>query len=587
MARISGGVNLQSLENIKFCDALRFQSPTTKGEDTSMGRHRIHILSRHEGYASFLVYTSAGFYLWMWLLAISGCGDGWPSPSSVAYAFANQRGYDVTTRLPSCFQLKPEQSCVHEQSKDISRADEDMRDRRSCLMSILMGTCSAIYADVADAVDAERHSQFIVSNSEDTSIGSTNQPVIVTLPMEPASGGTFCIRCTLFASGNDDTSTTSLLGNLLNVPLETSFQLYRAIIDTGSPYLVLPSSGLETNLLSNDGHSRFSLAHVIQSFGTLFPSNNDGGSLGLLTSSEYQPTKEVYGSVTGQINWKLANYMFRDPRLQINTKTAAGLVGVLDDALTNEATGRGVLEPYALLGLIKQNNPQRRDRFPDPRPTFFEQECIIASTFDGRSESQVKSFCVNGPMEELTLSTGSLIDREDKVMPLVDLRPYGDFVDHYAVLVDSITIDGIEISARSLKEVSGSTVERPIVAVFDTGLTGCLLKSPMWGLVQSIMLKDAKERPTETIQQYRFQSVDVFVKEASRKGQSAKLKSMCKIGSSVDFDPRWFYVDPIELDWFDDEVTSPYVIVLGQTFMRRGALTIDMDERISRFQYDC
>jgi hypothetical protein len=190
-------------------------------------------------------------------------------------------------------------------------------------------------------------------------------------------------------------------------------------------------------------------------------------------------------------------------------------------------------------------------------------------------------------MKELTLSTGSLIDREDKVMPLVDLRPYGDFVDHYAVLVDSITIDGIEISARSLKEVSGSTVERPIVAVFDTGLTGCLLKSPMWGLVQSIMLKDAKERPTETIQQYRFQSVDVFVKEASRKGQSAKLKSMCKIGSSVDFDPRWFYVDPIELDWFDDEVTSPYVIVLGQTFMRRGALTIDMDERISRFQYDC
>ena len=46
---------------------------------------------------------------------------------------------------------------------------------------------------------------------------------------------------------------------------------------------------------------------------------------------------------------------------------------------------------------------------------------------------------------------------------------------------------------------------------------------------------------------------------------------------------RRFYVQPIDLDWFDGEQYSPYVIVLGQTFLARGALTIDMNERMATF----
>ena len=39
----------------------------------------------------------------------------------------------------------------------------------------------------------------------------------------------------------------------------------------------------------------------------------------------------------------------------------------------------------------------------------------------------------------------------------------------------------------------------------------------------------------------------------------------------------------LDLDWFDDEQNSPYVIVLGQTLLNQGALTIDLDTRVATF----
>ena len=59
---------------------------------------------------------------------------------------------------------------------------------------------------------------------------------------------------------------------------------------------------------------------------------------------------------------------------------------------------------------------------------------------------------------------------------------------------------------------------------------------------------------------------------------------VCNMTSNVEDDPRKFYVDPIDLDWFDDETTAPYVIILGQTFLSQGALTIDLDKRLLTFQ---
>lgn len=460
-------------------------------------------------------------------------------------------------------------------------------DRRACLASLTFGASALIKSGAASAKESVSRFDLLTTltplpkrDNLQPDDGIINvEPTTITLPLEPASGGTFCVRFTVLASENASKRARNL---------EDSLRLYRAIVDTGSPYLVLPSFGPETKKRRFLEWTNTASASA---------STQEMEDSPWLSSSEYPPTEEIYGAVKGQINWKLSRYNFRDPRLQIRTNNsgdsqylsnlshsdmpnAPGVVGVLDDALTNEATGGGMIQPYALLGLIQNSNPNAdKNRFPDPRPSFLEQEFITADHDDttaANEECQIKSFSINGPLRELTLSTQPMIPVTEPAMPLVDLRTVGDFVDHYAVVVDSISFDGISVSSRSLKDFSGSLIDRPIVAVFDTGLTGCLMIRPFWDVMQKYM--GAKG----AINSEEFRSVSLSLRGSKKQKQSSDSSVVCNIRSSLEEDPR-FYVQPIDLDWFDDEQYSPYIIVLGQTFLSQGALTIDMDERVATF----
>mmetsp|Transcript_22340 Transcript_22340/g.33762 ORF Transcript_22340/g.33762 Transcript_22340/m.33762 type:complete len:296 (+) Transcript_22340:143-1030(+) len=294
----------------------------------------------------------------------------------------------------------------------------------------------------------------------------------------------------------------------------------------------------------------------------------------MFANSRYPPTEEVYGAVKGNTNWKEARYMFRDDRLQIITQSTA-TIGVLYDALTDEATGGGDIEAFALLGLIQNNNPNRQARFPDPRPSFLEQECIISNdTDDAIMLNQIKSFSIDGPARKLSLSAQSLIPYKATVMKLVDLRTVGDFADHYAVLVDSISFDDVTVSSKDLQTIYGG-IERPIVAVFDTGLTGCLLIRNFADTLQKHMAMEGK---SGTVEQISSVSMTLQGGIHNRRVRS----SVCNIDSSIQNDPR-FYIQPIDLDWFDEIPYSPYIVVLGQTFLRQGTLTIDINDRIATF----
>lgn len=280
----------------------------------------------------------------------------------------------------------------------------------------------------------------------------------------------------------------------------------------------------------------------------------------------------------GEVHWKLSRYAFRDPLIHTNsnsdgkgqssirpplyTTDAFGVVGVLDDALTNEATGGGMIESYALLGLIRNNNPNAdRNRFPEPRPSFLDQESLSAGMKD-HNEYQIKSFCINGPRREMKFSTQAMIPAAEPALRLVDLRPYGDFVDHYAVVVNTMTLDDVTVTSKSL--------QRPIVAVFDSGLTGCLLIRQFWDVIQAGNASKI------------IRSASLSFTKTEVGNVRADYTSTCKMMSSIEDDPR-FYVDPIGLDWFDNDKCAPYVIILGQTFLHQGALTIDIDDRRASF----
>lgn len=215
------------------------------------------------------------------------------------------------------------------------------------------------------------------------------------------------------------------------------------------------------------------------------------------------------------------------------------ILAQMDDQLEAEAGG-------TLLGLVKHPNPSRQKEYY--RPTWLQQ-----LTFP--DESAVASFSIND--EALTVSNMSLLPSKNAAprMPLVDLRPLGDFIEHYCVAVKELILDG-----RSISSIGG----RPIAAVLDTGLTGCLLTQPFWDALASEM--DPKRVRTATV-----------------RVQSTSPKEVVDLTSGRGFN-NLFYVAPIKLDWFVDEPKSPHLIVLGQTFLSQGTLTVDVEDRLATFE---
>ena len=96
------------------------------------------------------------------------------------------------------------------------------------------------------------------------------------------------------------------------------------------------------------------------------------------------------------------------------------ILGTLDENLSQETGG-------SMFGLIKYKNDEKTFVDGDVQlwPTLFEQF--------GRS---VSSFQIDSPNRVLTLAGDqSLIDNANTIILLVDLRPLGDFVEHYACVV--------------------------------------------------------------------------------------------------------------------------------------------------------
>jgi hypothetical protein len=108
-----------------------------------------------------------------------------------------------------------------------------------------------------------------------------------------------------------------------------------------------------------------------------------------------------------------------------------------------------------------------------------------------------------GDEQKKSETTASLIDRFDPFsMKLFDLTPYGPNLHHYGVLCDrfecwwgekdrfdAVSFDcKMENDVNSCKPVRASLPEmslsRPLVAVFDTGLSGCIFSDTLWDEIQ-------------------------------------------------------------------------------------------------------
>lgn len=412
-------------------------------------------------------------------------------------------------------------------------------DRRTILSSILSSSITL----PAKCTNKDDVLPVYVKDNDSASSCSSYEPWSAIIPLERSSGGTNSIRATLSYE-----PTTSLFGTRTYIPKK----IFKLIVDTGSPYLVI-SDGMEytsfvEEVINTNVDQKRSPA-ILEFIGGILEGVGIDNFQYNLKSSGYNSTEEIYGSQKGNIAWKESYIQLRDDRLSKNV-----VLGVLDNELTKEAGG-------PLLGLVKRSNSQSEK--VQLRPTFFGQGC------DGKN--CISSFRIDSPNRELLLVSGkSLIPPvTNSVIPLVDLRVLGDFVEHYSCNVQSLILNGIEFTVDSLSSTLDK--KRSIVAVFDSGLTGCLFTQPLWDDLQ----KNGANLNNVT-------AIDVGVDTEKRNTHSEKSE-LHIFRTSTEMNP-FFNLDRISLDWFDDEVTCPYVVVLGQTFLIQGSLTIDIDDRRAIFR---
>lgn len=177
-----------------------------------------------------------------------------------------------------------------------------------------------------------------------------------------------------------------------------------------------------------------------------------------------------------------------------------------------------------------------------------ERQDWIRPTFLGQTD--VTSFALDFNSDQLTLSRRALIpDDAPGVMEMVDLRPLGSPVFHYAVRVEELWINGGKHRSKSNK---------PIYVVFDSGTTGMLV-----------------DRDLFDTSDLALGCFECHMKLRDRDGARVTIGSSLRtcVGRCL------FLPTPIDVPW-EGVPRDAHVVFAGLAFMfNQGTLTVDADAR--------
>lgn len=198
----------------------------------------------------------------------------------------------------------------------------------------------------------------------------------------------------------------------------------RAIVDTGSPFLIVPT--VCTRLWG-------------------CPSRQE---LSALRSSGLEDTVEVFGGQDYDTSWALLNRGVTPLPPPTSTKRGDYPRLLVNDAVVATVGSDIMLPPGGVFfGLIKYKAPYIR-------PTFLGQ-------------TNIKSVCIDLRKNELSMSTKRKIAPDSPFsFNMIDLRPLGDSVYHYATRVVNVRVNGQSIT-------DDLPMAQPVYAIFDTGTSGC------------------------------------------------------------------------------------------------------------------
>lgn len=332
--------------------------------------------------------------------------------------------------------------------------------------------------------------------------------------------------------GSNGTSITVPLkftGQELLVSYKVDGSVFKAVLDTGSPFLMIPGScGANTRQKSG----------CYQNQGTVVP--------------KFTPTIEIFDGFEGEVNWRCARFDFSDV---FNTSPETG-----NSTTVMQEQFRTAREDYkkdVVFGIASE------EIMGGPGGVFFgmirDTDARIRPSFLGQTD--VKAFKVDlvSRPRTLTLSNRALIASSQDYIPLTNLlrRRYGDPVGHYTASASSIYVNGFPLVDTT------TNTDNKILVIFDTGVTGMVVSRGLFD--ERYFL--ARQRREKAL----FGNVELTFATAS----AGNVTLSANRPLSTPFDPeRTWKKFPKRREGTKNKV---HVIVMGLSFLEDRSLTVDID----------
>lgn len=325
-----------------------------------------------------------------------------------------------------------------------------------------------------------------------------------------------------------------LIGGAYLIYYRVESTLFRAVLDTGSPFLMIPGS-CSANTRAKSGCYK-----------------EQGVPSGLDT------TFEQFDGFEGEVEWRKAPFAFVNATGSMIVSSPSFVFGVADDGIMSGPGG-------VFFGLIKNTDKWIR-------PSFLGQTDVVSFEIDLRNlsrlpkETLVAGLSADDPQAattdtfradfeiaaisspSLTLSTASMLHDVDFIPMTDDLRrKFRDPVQHYVAKAKSIIIDGYPLIPSNRK---------PIYVIFDTGVTGMVVS------------KDLFDQRYNEVRQRREKRLWGGTVEVAFDTDRKSVKSItAQKPLTTPFDPR--------ANW---KGFNSHVLVIGLSFLDERKLVVDIDD---------
>eukprot|EP00535_Pseudo-nitzschia_heimii_P000644 CAMPEP_0197178966 /NCGR_PEP_ID=MMETSP1423-20130617/4067_1 /TAXON_ID=476441 /ORGANISM="Pseudo-nitzschia heimii, Strain UNC1101" /LENGTH=590 /DNA_ID=CAMNT_0042628793 /DNA_START=100 /DNA_END=1872 /DNA_ORIENTATION=- len=349
-------------------------------------------------------------------------------------------------------------------------------------------------------------------------------------------------------------------GQELLVAYKVDGSTFKAVLDTGSPFLMIPGScGLNTRQKSGCYE-------------------NQGKPVPKLT-----PTIEIFDGFQGEVNWRSAPFEFWDLNNDDSIPTASTSATSTSDSMPTRQTQQRqkipldenrIAKKQVVFGVASEaimGGPggvffgMIRDTDARIRPSFLGQTDVRAFRVNLATRPRTLTLSNRDLIASSTDSASSEIDNASMVdyIPMTNLlrRRYGDPVGHYTAAAKSMYVNGFPLVDTAIDPSS------KLLVIFDTGVTGMVVSRALFDAQYTL----ARNRREKTL----FGNVELNF--TTILGRESVIRARKPLATPFDPEQTWKKFPKRR----EGRKNTVHIIVMGLAFLEDRSLTVDIDgERI-------